>query len=509
MTRTRAAPLLSLRLAADPSARRAKRCLSSTGSSSNGMRHWLAASFCDIELPIQGKLKNACILVPDKRCFSSRSIRSGMRHWSSSPSDDDIDIPMQGQFKNPIVAKLWAMRHDAKERLGLTDDASTSTTQVTKAAAAALREPKAVSAQGKSSKTPLESATSISYPFSTDEFLLETYINPWGEIRFGKILEDLDALAGNIAFNHVEGTPLIVTAGVDRIRLRHRPQIGSDQHLSGKVTWVGRSSMEIRMQIADDSGDEWMEAYFTFVTLDPETKKPVGMPALVPETNEERALFELGALKAQAKKAVRKNMSHLGQPLTEASLELDKQAAALLREAGPLMNMPSLADPHSILMASTKMQNAMVAQPQLRNLHERIFGGFLMRRAFELAFANAYVFGGARPRFLEVDDISFDSPVDVGDLLVFNSRVLYTQPDGGFLGDYVDDHEGHPLVMMEVEAWVTEPEKADARVSNIFHFTFCLPKGTPCRKVLPANIDEARRMSRRMAMDKEQATLRS
>ena len=63
--------------------------------------------------------------------------------------------------------------------------------------------------------------------------------------------------------------------------------------------------------------------------------------------------------------------------------------------------------------------------------------------------------------------------------------------------------------MMEVEAWVTVPEKADARVSNIFHFTFSLPKGTPCRKVLPANIDEARRMSRRMAMDKEQATLRS
>ena len=433
------------------------------------------------------------------------------RHWSSTSKDDDkkeIEIPMQGQFKNPIVAKLWAMRQESKERLGLTDDLSTSTTQVTRAAAEALGEPKRPG--NATSKTPSESATSISYPFRTDEFLLETYINPWNEIRFGKILEDLDALAGNIAFHHVEGTPLIVTAGVDRIRLRRRPHIiGSDQFLSGKVTWVGRASMEIRMQIADEQGDEWLEAYFTFVTLDPDTKKPVAMPALLPETKEERAHFELGALKARAKKMARTNKLHLGQPLTEASLELDKQAAALLREAGPLMNMPSLADPHSILMGSTKMQNAMIAQPQLRNLHERIFGGFLMRRAFELAFANAYVFGGQRPRFLEVDDISFDSPVDVGDLLVFNSRVLYTLPNGGFLGDYVEDHEGQPLVMMEVEAWVTEPEKADARVSNVFHFTFSLPKGTPCRRVLPCNIDEARRMSRRMAMDKEQATLRS
>ena len=271
---------------------------------------------------------------------------------------------------------------------------------------------------------------------------------------------------------------------------------------------MGTSSMEIRMQIADEVS-EWMEAYFTFVTLDPVTKKPVAMPALLPETNEERAHFELGALKASAKKVARKNKMHLGQPLTETSLVLDKQAAELLKEAGPLMNMPSLADPHSILMANTKMQNAMIAQPQVRNLHDRIFGGFLMRRAFELAFANAYVFGGAKPRFLEVDDISFDSPVDVGDLLVFNSRVLYTLPNGGFLGDYVEAHENHPLVMMEVEAWVTEPEKAQARVSNLFHFTFALPEGTPCRKVLPANIDEARRMSSRMAADREQATLRS
>lgn len=132
-----------------------------------------------------------------------------------------------------------------------------------------------------------------------------------------------------------------------------------------------------------------------------------------------------------------------------------------------------------------------------------------MRRAFELAFANAYVFGGAKPLFLEVDDISFDSPVDAGDLLVFNSRVLYTLPNGGCLGDYVEDHSECPLIMVEVEAWVTEPEKASAKISNHFYFTFALPKGTPCRRVLPANIDEARRMASRMAADVEQSTLRS
>ena len=86
-------------------------------------------------------------------------------------------------------------------------------------------------------------------------------------------------------------------------------------------------------------------------------------------------------------------------------------------------------------------------------MSNRIFGGFLMRRAFELAFSTAYMFGGDKPEILEVDDISFVSPVDVGDLLIFKSRVLYTMPSGGNIGKYVADHQGMPLVIVEVDAW--------------------------------------------------------
>lgn len=405
------------------------------------------------------------------------------RTLSTTTTTKKDKVPIVGQFKNPIVAKLWAARQELKDRI----DPDTPTTPTLTA------------------KTPSESQTSISYPFSTDEFIAETYRNPWGQMRFGKIMEDLDALAGNIAFHHVDGNPLIVTASVDRIRLRRQVDTTHDQHLQGKVTWVGTSSMEIRMQCCDSNGEEWLEAYFTFVTLDPITKKPVPIPPLLVETAEERAHFELGAIRAKMKKKARQNKrQEVGKPLTEATLQIEKLARVLVDEAGPLKNMPSLADPHSILMSQTAMQNAMMAQPQVRNLHDRIFGGFLMRRAFELAYANCYVFGGAKPQFLEVDGVSFESPVDVGDLLMFHSRVLYTQPQGGHLGDYVEKHEGQPLVMMEVEAWVTEPEKAQARVSNVFNFTYALPKGTPCRKVLPANIDEARRMAIRMVADEEQ-----
>ena len=99
-------------------------------------------------------------------------------------------------------------------------------------------------------------------------------------------------------------------------------------------------------------------------------------------------------------------------------------------------------------------------------------------------------------------------PVDVGDLLVFKSLILYTNPDGRDLGSYVDGHKGMPLVAVEVACWVTCPEMKKAEVSNHFYFTFALPGKASCRRVLPANIDEARCQASRMFVDETQAELR-
>lgn len=49
-------------------------------------------------------------------------------------------------------------------------------------------------------KTPSQSRTSIFYNFSSDYLLREQYRNPWNQIRMGKLVEDLDALAGTVAF---------------------------------------------------------------------------------------------------------------------------------------------------------------------------------------------------------------------------------------------------------------------------------------------------------------------
>ena len=89
------------------------------------------------------------------------------------------------------------------------------------------------------------------------------------------------------------------------------------------------------------------------------------------------------------------------------------------------------------------------------------------------------------------------------DLLIFHSRVLYSLPDGGDLK--LDGN--NPLLMIEVEAWVTTPEQVTSKMSNKFHFTFSLPDKDTCKKVVPENLAEGKRMAARIFADRDQAGL--
>merc|ERR1712176_858029 len=128
--------------------------------------------------------------------------------------------------------------------------------------------------------------------------------------------------------------------------------------------------------------------------------------------------------------------------------------------------IPTLAPSSDMLMSETSLQNTLTTMPQHRNTAGRIFGGFLMRRAFELAHATAYMFGGRKPVFLELDEVAFKAPVSVGDLLRLDSRILYTSESMDLLG--------RATIHVEVNASVIYAEKATIKESNSFNFTFGL-----------------------------------
>lgn len=96
---------------------------------------------------------------------------------------------------------------------------------------------------------------SLVLPFGSDMELREQYKNVWGQVRVGKLLEDIDALAGNVAYTHCDDAdpttpPLtLVTAAVDRIDLVRAIPPDTDLRLRGCVTHVGRSSMNIDIDL--------------------------------------------------------------------------------------------------------------------------------------------------------------------------------------------------------------------------------------------------------------------
>ncbi|CAA6660282.1 unnamed protein product [Spirodela intermedia] len=355
-------------------------------------------------------------------------------------------------------------------------------------------------------KTPSQSRTSIVYHFSNDYILREQYRDPWNEVRIGKLLEDLDALAGTIAVKHCSNNdsttkPLVlVTASVDRMILKKPLRVDSDLKIAGAVTWVGRSSIELRMEVTQlsqetdkESDSIALTANFTFVARDSKTGKSAPVNRLAPQTELERKLLEDGESRDRLRKKKReedRRQFEQGGHAFHGELERLK---ALLAEGRIFCDMPALADRDSILIRDTHLENSLICQPQQRNIHGRIFGGFLMNRAFELAFSTAYAFAGQMPCFMEVDHVDFLRPVDVGDFLRFKSCVLYTQLE----------NPEQPLINIEVVAHVTKPELRRSEVSNTFYFTFTvhpesLKDGLRIRSVVPATEEEARRVIERM-----------
>jgi acyl-CoA hydrolase len=87
---------------------------------------------------------------------------------------------------------------------------------------------------------------------------------------------------------------------VDNISFESPIKIGNVVHIEAKVTRAFTSSMEVHMKVwGEDPIQQYKyksnEAYYTFVSLDP-NNKPRKVNQLIPETEEEQILFE-GALR--------------------------------------------------------------------------------------------------------------------------------------------------------------------------------------------------------------------
>ncbi len=108
----------------------------------------------------------------------------------------------------------------------------------------------------------------------------------------------MDIAAALAAMKHC-GAP-VVTASVDNISFEAPIKLGNVVHIEAKVSRVFNTSMEVHLNVwGEDALHQYKyksnEAYYTFVSLDP-NGKPRVVPQLVAKTEDEQKLFE-GALR--------------------------------------------------------------------------------------------------------------------------------------------------------------------------------------------------------------------
>ena len=147
-------------------------------------------------------------------------------------------------------------------------------------------------------KTPGESAVETRY------LVMPTQANPQGTAFGGAIVGWIDMTAAMAAQRHCGRE--VVTAGIDSLVFRQPIRIGDHVILKAMVNYVGRSSLEVGVQVIREdpySGQQVLAttAHLMLVALD-ENKRPTPAPPLLPQTPEEKQRYENARLRVQARK---------------------------------------------------------------------------------------------------------------------------------------------------------------------------------------------------------------
>jgi len=108
----------------------------------------------------------------------------------------------------------------------------------------------------------------------------------------------MDVVSAIAALKHCNR--VVVTASVDNISFKEPIPLGSVVTLKAKVTRAFNSSMEVHIEVFAENPIRQTimrtnSAFFTFVAVD-QVGNPINVPELIPETEEEKILYE-GALR--------------------------------------------------------------------------------------------------------------------------------------------------------------------------------------------------------------------
>jgi uncharacterized protein (TIGR00369 family) len=147
-------------------------------------------------------------------------------------------------------------------------------------------------------KTPSQSRITLS------QLMGPTDANTLGNVHGGIIMKLVDEAGALSAMRHAGAT--VVTVNIDSMSFHKPIFVGSLVILEAEVTYVGRTSIEVRVEVRAENavtgqGTSTNLAYLVYVAID-----QAGNPITVPPLRAENELQEKRMLQAQARQEFRK-----------------------------------------------------------------------------------------------------------------------------------------------------------------------------------------------------------
>ncbi|GAA2569862.1 hypothetical protein GCM10010435_49940 [Winogradskya consettensis] len=138
------------------------------------------------------------------------------------------------------------------------------------------------------------------------------HTNLMGTVHGGRILNLIDSVAGVVAARHSDGPA--VTAAMDETAFLQAVRVGDVVHVLARITWAGRSSMEVAVTVTADRWDRAVPAtmvatsHLVMVAVD-DDGKPRRIPPLLPETDEDRRNFRRAEIRREHRLALRRALA--------------------------------------------------------------------------------------------------------------------------------------------------------------------------------------------------------
>jgi acyl-CoA hydrolase len=142
----------------------------------------------------------------------------------------------------------------------------------------------------------------------TMEIVFPNDANPLGNIFGGRVMQLID-IAGSIsAMRHARNA--VVTASMDTLNFKNPVFVGEILILYACVNYVAHTSMEVGVKVVAEhplTGERrhTSSAYLTYVSID-STGKPIPIPPIVPESDEEKRRYEEARIRREHRLAVLK-----------------------------------------------------------------------------------------------------------------------------------------------------------------------------------------------------------